>query len=75
MEKDVLTLINGNNEEKYKLLSVIDNQYIIYTTQDNLNPTCDISIMKVKSLQELTTLPIEDSEIQEIEQKYFDLLK
>ena len=75
MEKDILTLINNDSEEKYKLLSVIDNQYIIYTTIDNLNPTSDISIIKVNSLSELTLLPIEDNEIKEIEKKYLDLLK
>ncbi len=75
MEKDVLTLINDNSNINYKLLSVIDNQYIIYTNIDNLNPMSDISIIKVTSLGELTPLPMEDSEIKEIEQKYLDLLK
>ena len=75
MEKDIITFINDISEEKYKLLSVIDNQYIIYTDIDNLNPVDNINIIKVKSLNELTILPIEDNELKEIEQRYLDLLK
>ena len=75
MEKDILSLINNDGEEKYKLLSVINNQYILYTSKDNLNPIEDINIIKVKALNELTILPINDNEIKEIEQKYLNLIK
>ena len=75
MEKDLITLITDSNEERYKLLSVIDNQYIIYTLLDNHNPIDNINIIKVKSLDELEILPIDDEETRIIEQKYLDLLK
>ena len=75
MEKDLITLITDSNEERYKLLSVIDNQYIIYTLLDNHNPIDNINIIKVKSLNELEILPIDDEETRIIEQKYLDLLK
>ena len=76
MEKDIIVFKNDNNEERYKLLSVIDNQYIIYTPLSNNNPTSNINIIKVKSLDELNNpLPIQNSELKEIEQKYLNLLK
>lgn len=75
MEKDIIILKNDNNEERYKLLSVIDNQYIIYTALSNNNPTNNINIIKVKSLDELDKLlPIQNNELKEIEQKYLSLL-
>lgn len=75
MEKDILTLVNNDKETKYRLLSVIDNSYIIYTTIDNFDPTRDINILKIKSLSELETIPITDQEIKMIEKKYLSLLK
>ena len=75
MEKDILTLLDNEKEEKYRLLSVIDNNYIIYTTIDNFDPTRDINILKIKSLSELETIPITDQEIKMIEKKYLSLLK
>ena len=75
MEKDILTLLDNEKEEKYRLLSVIDNNYIIYTTIDNFDPTRDINILKIKSLSELETIPITDHEIKMIEKKYLSLLK
>lgn len=75
MEKDLLTLITDKEEEKYKLLSVINNQYIIYTPLDNYNPIDNINIIKVKSLNELEIIPIGDEETRIIEQKYLNLLK
>lgn len=75
MEKDLLTLITDKEEEKYKLLSVINNQYIIYTPLDNYNPIDNINIIKVKSLNELEIIPTSDEETRIIEQKYLNLLK
>ena len=75
MEKDLLTIISDNGEERYKLLAVIDNQYILYTTLTNINPIDNINIIKVKSLDELDVIPITKNEMETIYDKYNDLLK
>ena len=75
MEKDILKIINEESEEKYKLLAIFDNKYILYTTLSNNNPTSDINIIKVKSLTDLEVIPIDNNEIQEIEQKYLKIIK
>ena len=72
MNKDIIKIDN----QEYKLLAFINNQYIIYTDIDNLNPNDNIYIIKVKSLDELNNiLPITDDELITIENKYLSLIK
>ena len=75
MERDLLIFTYDNGEERYKLLSIIDNQYIIYTTLTNINPMDNIHIIKVKSLNELDIIPITNEETDNVLEKYKNLIK
>ena len=75
MENDLITLLINDKQEKFKLLSIIDDQYIVYTPLDNYNPTINIYIIKVKSINELELIPIDKMKLEVIKEKYSNLLK
>ena len=75
MENDLITLLINDKQEKFKLLSIIDDQYIVYTPLDNYNPTSNIYIIKVKSINELELIPIDKMKLEVIKEKYSNLLK
>ena len=71
MNKDIIKIDN----DEYKLLVVLDNQYIIYTNLDNLNPNDNIMVIKVKSMDELNNIiPMTDEELKNVEEKYLSII-
>ena len=76
MNKDTIKLLENNTEKEYRLLSIIDNKYIIYTDIDNINIYKDIYVVKVNQVGDnQNTIPISDEELKIVNQKYLDFMK
>lgn len=75
MDKDIITIVSNNEKKEYRLLSIINNQYIIYTNLDNDNITKDIHVIKVESMDNLDKIiPMTDKEYEIITKKYDNLI-
>ena len=79
MMEDKIILLDENNQEKeYKLLAIIDKEdkYIIYTDLDNLDITNNLYVVKIKELNNNTSIiPITDEEWNMINEEYSSIIK
>ena len=76
MNKDYIILKENNQEKKYQILLLIDNKYIIYTNINNNNLHKDIHVIKVQTINNnQVSLPISNEELEEINQKYLEIIK
>ena len=76
MNKDYIILNENNQEKKYQILLLIDNKYIIYTNINNNNLHKDIHVIKVQTINNnQVSLPISNEELEEINQKYLEIIK
>ena len=76
MNKNIITIYDSENIEKYKILLVIkkDYNYIIYTDINNDSIKKNLYVVKTLDFNNLTPITINDDEWQMINSEYNKLI-
>lgn len=77
MNENIITVYdNQNNKRQYKILLIVEKEYyyIIYTDLENNNIKKDLFAVKVSSLNNLNTIPLNDDEWHMLENEYRNLI-